>query len=506
MTDARTDRSATDTPGTLRDPWVLAALLVGLALRLLYLGAAPLWFDEVLTADWVSHPWREMIALCLSDNHPPLYFAVAKLAHDLLGSSAWALRLPSAVLGAAVVPLAAAAGATLADGRAGRWTAWFAALSPFLVHHAQEARMYSLVATLAAANLLALCRWTRGSSSRLGTLFAASGIALAATHYYTVFYLGGAALAAILVRPKPVRAWLPATAVTAVGCGTAFTMAALVASHRAGGDYAFGWFALPGALWSLVAGYSLLPDTFSLHSEGAHAAVRYLPVALAAAPALAVCAVLGLRALSPRARLGLLLPPAAALVGPFAARLVLGVSLNPRYFQAAVPAVLVLLAVGAAAPGAWQQLARGAGVAVGLLLASGTALHLAEPGHGREDVVGAGSWLDAHVPADQPLLVTSGEMAYLARFHWARRRIVDYPSPWVVVTPASADDVARRLPWRGGRAVYVFGRAWVTDPEGALERDLQRRFASCGRFETRGIRIYCLEETATASAAPGGSG
>ena len=64
--------------------------------------------------------------------------------------------------------------ATLADRRAGRWAAWFAALSPFLVHHAQEARMYALVATLAAANLLALARFTTGRTARLGALFAVS--------------------------------------------------------------------------------------------------------------------------------------------------------------------------------------------------------------------------------------------------------------------------------------------------------------------------------------------
>ena len=38
------------------------------------------------------------------------------------------------------------------------------ALAPILVHHAQEARMYALVATAASANLLALARWTTGRS------------------------------------------------------------------------------------------------------------------------------------------------------------------------------------------------------------------------------------------------------------------------------------------------------------------------------------------------------
>lgn len=490
--------------GALRDHWVLAALCAGLLLRLVRLGVAPLWFDEVITADWVARPWGEMLALCLGDNHPPLYFVLVKGVRALLGDAPWALRLPSALVGAGAIPLVAAAVATLADRRAARWAAWFVALSPFLVHHGQEARMYAVVGTLAAANLLALARWTSGAAPRLGVFFAASAVGLVATHYYTVFYLGGAVLAAIVTRPRPVRAWLPASAVTAVAAVAAFGLAALVATHRAGGSYEFGWFAFPGALWSLVSGYTLLPDTFALHAAGSRSALPYLPIALAAAPALAACALLGLRALGWRARVALLLPVAAALLGPFAVRLVLGVSVNPRYFQATVPAILALLAVGAAARGGWPRLAGGAGVAVGLLLVAGTALHLADPGHGREDMRGAGAWLDAHVSPEQPLLVTSGEMAYLARFHWARRPVVEYPAPRVIVEAATADELAARLPWRNDRAVYVFGRAWVSDPDGALERDVRERFASCGAYEARGIRIYCLNRAATAEAGAGG--
>jgi len=496
-----TDRPA----GILRDHRVFVALLVGLALRLVRLGTAPLWFDEVVTADWVARSWREMLALCLADNHPPLYFAVAKLAHDVLGASPWALRLPSAIIGAAAIPLAAAAAATLAGRRAGRWAAWFAALSPFLVHHGQEARMYALVGTLAAGNLLALARFTSGRVARLGPLFAVTAVALAATHYYTVFYLGGAMLAAVAARPRELRAWLPGVAVASAASTGALLTAALLARHQAGGSYEFGWIAVPGALWSLVSGYALLPDTFALHAEGTRAAVRYLPVALAAVPALAACTLLGLARLDWRARLTLLLPFATALLVPFAVRLILGVTINPRYFQATVPAVLVLLAVGATARGARSRLAQGAGVAVGVLLATGTALHLAQPGHGREDVSAATAWLREHVPAGQPLLVTSREMAYLARFHWPDRPIVDDPAPPAVISPESADDVATQLPWRDGRAIYVFGRAWVSDPAGALERDVRNRWASCGELEARGVRIYCLDRRMV-EARTGGNG
>src|SRR4029453_1689800 len=100
------------------------------------------------------------------------------LAHDWIGPSAWAVRLPSALVGTLAVPLVGAGGGVLSGPRAARRAAWFAALAPILVHHAQEARMYALVATFAAANLLALARWTTGRSERLGALYALSALGL----------------------------------------------------------------------------------------------------------------------------------------------------------------------------------------------------------------------------------------------------------------------------------------------------------------------------------------
>src|SRR5262249_57748447 len=121
---------------------------------------------------------------------------------------------------------------------------------------------------------------------------------------------------------------------------------------------------------------------------------------------------------------------------------------SPRYFQATAPAILVLLAIGATPRAGWLRLARVAGVAVGLLLAMGTALHLAEPGHGREDVAAARAWLDANVAPEQPLLVTSSEMADLASFHWAPRPIVVYPTPPAVGDGGAAGDRAGTTPRR----------------------------------------------------------
>ena len=252
-------------------------------------------------------------------------------------------------------------------------------------------------------------RWRRRTCSRWRAsppggrrgwrAFVVSALALAATHYYTVFYLAGAVICAVAVRPRELRAWLPEAAAVSVASTLSLLTAALVARHGGGGSYELGWFALPGTLWSLVSGYTLMPDTFALHAEGSRAAMRYLPVAVAAAPALVICAVLGLRPLDWRGRLTLVLPFATALLAPFAIRVLLGVPVNPRYFQATVPAILVLLAIGSTVVTRWPGLAPAAVPASDAAVA-GTALHLAEPGHGREDVRGAAAWLATHVPRE----------------------------------------------------------------------------------------------------------
>jgi hypothetical protein len=132
---------------------------------------------------------------------------------------------------------------------------------------------------------------------------------------------------------------------------------------------------------------------------------------------------------------------------------------------------------------------------------TGCVRHLMDPGHGREDVRAAALWLDAHVPVDEMLLVTSDEMAELARYHWPKRHLQVYPAPGVVVTADTAAAVADALPAPGrGPIIYVFGRAWLSDPSGALQRELARRFRSCGGTDLRGVRILCLEPSDAAPA------
>src|SRR5579875_3288589 len=208
--------------------------------------------------------------------------------------------------------------------------------------------MYALVGALAAGSLALLARWMRAPAGRLGAGFVGTALALAASHYYAVFFLGAEVLVLLVIWRRPLRAWLPAATATAGIAAMGLLAAMLVASHKAGGSYALGLLAVPGALWGLVAGYAVLPDSAALHAEGARAALGLLPFAAVGVVPAAACALAALPALDRPARLALFVPGLVVLAVPFVVHLVLGVAVNPRYFMAAAPALLVLLAAGAA--------------------------------------------------------------------------------------------------------------------------------------------------------------
>src|SRR5262249_8080263 len=139
--------------------------------------------------------------------------------------------------------------------------------------------------------------------------------------------------------------------------------------------------------------------------------------------------------LEPRGRTLLLAVLGCALAGPLLLQLAASVGIHPRYFAAMLPPLLVLIAVAAAGGGHRMRICAFALLAV---MAFGTARHLALPGYGREDTRAATAWLNAHAAPDEPILVTSIEMAHLARFFWPTRSVQLYPPNKVVVARADA--------------------------------------------------------------------
>lgn len=128
---------------------VAAISLLALALRLHNLTYHSLWFDEAISVRWARSDVPTILAVgfqLVEDRLPPLYYLLLHGWVRLAGDGEMALRLPSVLLGVALVPLLYAVGARLFGRSVGVLAALLAALNPFLIWYAQEARMYALAA------------------------------------------------------------------------------------------------------------------------------------------------------------------------------------------------------------------------------------------------------------------------------------------------------------------------------------------------------------------------
>ncbi|WP_238613390.1 glycosyltransferase family 39 protein [Candidatus Oscillochloris fontis] len=142
----------------LQHPLVAPLVLFGfaLALRLYHLDAQSLWLDEGSSWQVANLPWADLLRDLVSPSAAyPLYHLLLKLWIMLAGDSEAMLRLPSALAGAAAVPVIYLAGrvgnphARLAP----LASALIAMVGPFPLWYAQEAKAYSLL-LLAAALLV----------------------------------------------------------------------------------------------------------------------------------------------------------------------------------------------------------------------------------------------------------------------------------------------------------------------------------------------------------------
>jgi hypothetical protein len=172
----------------------LAALL-----RLPTLGTRSLWLDEGYEYDVVrgslGHLWERIVN---RESTPPLSYVYEWLWTKVIGTSEFALRLPFALLGIALVPLVYAAARALGGRRAGLIAAALAACNPMLIWHAQDARSYTLLALFLAGTVWALATahpwWWAGLA-----------VGAMATHHFAIFIV--APEAAWLLHTRGRGAW-----------------------------------------------------------------------------------------------------------------------------------------------------------------------------------------------------------------------------------------------------------------------------------------------------------
>jgi len=146
--------------------WAILGALSALAIVLRAIGLeSGLWFDEISA---LSQSYREslvwQVTTYVDDFHHPLYSAFARLSLVAFGESAWTIRLPAALFGAATIPLVYILGREVATEREGWIAAGFLAVFYPHVWFSQSARGYTMLAFWATLATLLLVRALRRSA------------------------------------------------------------------------------------------------------------------------------------------------------------------------------------------------------------------------------------------------------------------------------------------------------------------------------------------------------
>lgn len=133
---------------------LLLILAIAAGLRFYQLDAQSLWADEGNSAALAARSLGQITRDAANDIHPPLYYWLLHLWTGLFGHSEAALRSLSALLGVLLVLTTAELGRRIYGVVTGLLAGLVAAVAPFQVYYSQEARMYILLALVAAVSML----------------------------------------------------------------------------------------------------------------------------------------------------------------------------------------------------------------------------------------------------------------------------------------------------------------------------------------------------------------
>lgn len=489
---------------------VVAATLLAAILRCFRLGEQSLWIDEVFT--WYNAAIGQPLgALELFSNiHGPLHALILHGWGSVAGDSEWALRLPSAVFGTAMVPAMAWLARRWLGSDTAVAAAWLTAASPFLVWYGQEARNYSLLMLCAVVSATSLL-----------------GLRERVTPGRTFAYLGAAAagvlsnLSFVFLAPLHLRWWLAGSAPTRARLGVLVVVAlglVLIAAPwlRQSTDIwdwerldptreapaeesplrgltTFHSAALPYAAHTFSVGYTLGPSPRELRGDASAGVLkRHLPIVGLSVLVFGALAVLGLVEMRRRRRL---LEALIWLVVP--ALLVSYVAIqnfkvfHPRYVAVAMPALLLVFAAGFASLRPRARMAFAAVVAV--LWGASLWNHYFVPSYGKEDFRSAAALIASEgTEGEKVVAVNSVDM-----LDYYYRGPMPVESFWLGFARDPAKLRSRFTAAVGADSVtgrwIVMSRPEDLDPHGAFVRLMTSEYPAATRHTYEGVTVWHLD-------------
>ena len=124
---------------------IYLVLLISFYLRLIQLGVRGIWYDDAFSILLARQDLPKLILGTAADTMPPLYYLILHL-WMYLGDGIFLLRFLSVILSMLAVAGVYALARCLFGESAALLAAIFTGLAPFQIYHAQELRMYSLLA------------------------------------------------------------------------------------------------------------------------------------------------------------------------------------------------------------------------------------------------------------------------------------------------------------------------------------------------------------------------
>lgn len=199
--------------------WTLAVLLLfgGIFFRFYDLTGQSLWYDEGVSLEFSDGDSPGLVVEKLgttltSERYQPLYFLLLYFWRQLCGSSEWALRSLSAILGILVLLVSVPVVRSCLDGRQRPAAIGFMALSSFAIYYSQEVRPYSLLILVCVFHWLLIGKsleysQTRGRTGALLLPTAIVSLLGGLTSLFFTFHVASTGGAWLLTRGKRPREW-----------------------------------------------------------------------------------------------------------------------------------------------------------------------------------------------------------------------------------------------------------------------------------------------------------
>ncbi len=479
-----------------------AALIVfvGYLLRAYRVAYQGLRGDEAFSVGFFSRPFGEVWASMGSfDPNPPLYYFVLHNWMRIAGTSEAAVRWPSVLAGVIVVALTYRLGRMLLGRPAGFLAASFAVVNPFLIWHAQDARVYSLLTALVLAAVWQTWQAaTRVSANALSPQDAlrpwlvASGLWWLAlfAHYFAILPLVVIGIALLLAPATRLR-WFAAL-MMAVGVGLAYLPIVLHVFPLLAG-HTKGWIQPPTlseAVWRLLTAFSV-----GASSNAGMAGLRWVGGGLLAL--LLVAGAIGAIRRAPSAAIWLL----ALGLGP--ATLAWLVSLArpvfaEQYLISSLPGLLIIAAASAFAIKAlprwtaWLSALPAAGLGLVALLSLKN--YYFDPAYAKSpNWRGVVAYLEATARLDEVVVLNLPDPGFYHYYHGPMPVEASPPDSLSTIGVPAAEAQLRQLRDRYQHIRFFFSPSPLYDPEGFVGQWLETCCEKTSDTFVYGFRVQAFD-------------